>query len=251
VKAARLSNSGEGMNVTRCSKITPLSVLALLLFPAFTLAAQKIDFPTEPVTVARVIDGDTFAIEPLEGIAVDPGYSDECKYRVRLIGLDTPERGRLLYEEASDALEELLPPGTTVYLEKDRDERDGASPWRWLAYVRTDACDDVGEELLRKGLAVAWRYQPNVDRFEHYRHLMYEAFRENIGLFDPTVVTDEGLPAVYVASDQEDCYHRPNCEFAARILEENFIAVYRAQNLETCGKSRCSVCLDNVWLWGD
>lgn len=251
MKAARLSNSGEGMNVTRCSKITLLSALVVLLVPAFTLAAQRIDFPTEPVTVARVIDGDTFAIEHLEGLAVDPDHPDECKYRVRLIGLDTPERGRPLYEEARDALAELIPPATTIDLEKDQDERDGASPWRWLAYVRTDACDDVGAELLQRGLAVAWRYQPNVARFPEYRHLMYDAFREQVGLFDPTVQTDKGLPAVYVASNQKARYHRLDCKFADLIHGKNFIAVYRAQGLETCGKSRCLVCLNNAWLWGD
>ncbi|MCX7021386.1 MAG: thermonuclease family protein, partial [bacterium] len=221
------------------------ALLALAVLTVPSVATPTTPFPADtPLVVARIVDGDTFTFKNEDGT--------ENSHSVRFVGLDTPERGRLLADEATNALEELIPPGTTVYLTPDADPRDGASPWRWLAYVRTDTCPDVGAELLRQGLAVAWRYQPNVKRYDDYRHLMYEAFLAQLGLFDPSAKTeDESLPAVYVASDQEDAYHRPTCEFAQRILEENFVAVYRVQLLETCGKSRCQSCLQDAWLWGD
>jgi len=79
-------------------------------------------------TVVRVIDGDT--------IVVKVGDSEE---HVRLIGIDTPETHKpgtpveCYGPEASDHLTELVPPGTTVRLERDRDTRDVYG--RLLAYV--------------------------------------------------------------------------------------------------------------------
>ncbi|HUT99388.1 MAG TPA: thermonuclease family protein [bacterium] len=207
-------------------------------------AAERIPFPVKPVTIARVIDGDTFAIEALPGIATDANNPDECKYRVRLIGLDTPERGRLGYEEAKQELEKLLPPETLVLLTPDLDERDGASPWRWLAYVGTDDGKDVGAEMVRSGWAVAWRYLPNCARHDYYRSLMYDAFTEERGLFDPELTDDDGLSAVYVASDDEDCYHRPGCGHTERIKLRNIVCVLKAQDFVTAGKVACKHCLN-------
>src|SRR4051812_28594636 len=79
-------------------------------------------------TVVRVIDGDT--------IVVKVGDTEE---HVRLIGIDTPETHKpgtpveCYGPEASAHLTELLPPGTTVRLERDRDTRDVYR--RLLAYV--------------------------------------------------------------------------------------------------------------------
>jgi endonuclease YncB( thermonuclease family) len=209
-------------------------------------AAERIPFPEErSVTVCKVIDGDTFSIYTptwLEGVNGDTG--EEYKHRVRLIGLDTPERGRLGYEEAKRELEKLLPPETLVWLKPDRDERDGASPWRWLAYVETDECRDVGAEMVLSGWAVAWRYLPNCDRHDDYRCLMYDAFEDKRGLFYPELTDDDGLPAVYVASDEEDCYHRPDCGHTERISPRNIVCVLQAQDFVTAGKVACKHCLN-------
>lgn len=160
--------------------------LVLLLVMPVDAGRSAISFPSaEEVTVCEVIDGDTFSIYPpgwLEG--VDPGeYGPDEPYRhtVRLIGINTPERHRPGYEEATAALEELLPQGTQVCLTADLDERDGSNPWRWLAYAETLSCDDVGAELLDEGWAVAWRYLPNCERVEEYRQLMAGAFTAGRG----------------------------------------------------------------------
>lgn len=222
--------------------------LVLLLVMPVDAGRSAISFPSAGVvTVCEVIDGDTFSIYPpgwLEG--VDPGeYGPDEPYRhtVRLIGINTPERHRPGYEEATAALEELLPPGTQVCLTADLDERDGSNPWRWLAYAETLSCDDVGAELLDEGWAVAWRYLPNCERAEEYRQLMSGAFTAGRGVFalDP--------PAVYVASDEQDSYHRMGCGHASRIDAGNLVAVFDAQMLVTAGKLRCAFCIpdDEVW----
>ena len=68
--------------------------------------------------VEKVIDGDTLEM-----------HSGE---RIRLLGIDTPERGEFLYEEASDRLSELVL-GKYVRLESDAVERDAYG--RLLRYI--------------------------------------------------------------------------------------------------------------------
>ncbi len=224
--------------------------LVLSLVMSVDAGRSEIPFPDAGVvTVCEVIDGDTFSIylpDWLEGVdAGEYGPDEPYRHTVRLIGINTPERYRPGYAEAGAALEELLPPGTQVWLSADLDERDGSSTWRWLAYVETLSCEDVGAELLEGGWAVAWRYLPNCERAEEYRRLMAEAFAAGRGVFDPAL----DPPAVYVASDEQDSYHRVGCGHAPRIGAENLVAVFEAQMLVTAGKLPCDYCIpdDKVW----
>jgi endonuclease YncB( thermonuclease family) len=79
-------------------------------------------------SVVRVIDGDT--------IVAKLGDSEE---HVRLIGIDTPETHKpgtpveCFGPEASAHLADLIPPGTSLRLERDRESRDVYG--RLLAYV--------------------------------------------------------------------------------------------------------------------
>lgn len=120
-----------------------LALAALLTVPELT----------RPCTVARVVDGDTFYC------------SDGLK--VRLIGLDAPERGqRRAAREARTALRRLLPAGVRVLLEQDVGARDRYG--RTLAYAWRDSVL-VNERLLREGWAFLLTVPPNVryvDRFE-------------------------------------------------------------------------------------
>src|SRR3954462_11402726 len=62
--------------------------------------------------VTRVIDGDTIDVE-MSGVS----------YRVRYIGMNTPERDEACYQEAKDA-NAVLVSGKTVTLVKDTSETD-------------------------------------------------------------------------------------------------------------------------------
>jgi micrococcal nuclease len=79
-------------------------------------------------TVVRLIDGDT--------IVAKVGDTEE---HVRLIGIDTPETHKpgtpveCYGPEASAHLAEMIPPGTVVRLERDREARDVYG--RLLAYI--------------------------------------------------------------------------------------------------------------------
>lgn len=118
--------------------------------------------------VWEVRDGDTFAVvEPSERNARDPWWEP-----VRIIGVDSPEKAgpytdeECFGQEASAFLAELLPRGTTVYLQVDNDpdidddrefDRNGMEfddNDRWLVHVYLKA--DGGEDyyLLSEILAL-------------------------------------------------------------------------------------------------
>ena len=103
------------------------------------------------VVVGSITDGDTFRTTDGE--------------RVRFIGIDTPEvdQDQCYADEATAALEALIPPGTEVRLVRDVDPFDRYE--RTLAYVeRVDDGLDVGLRLAADGYAVQLTVPPNVAR---------------------------------------------------------------------------------------
>lgn len=100
-------------------------------------AMENVVAEMERAMVVNVIDGDTL---------------DTSRGRVRLVGVDTPERGQRCAVEATDRLRALA--GDTVRLE------DGPrliGPFgRRLAYVYTEDGASIDEALIRDGLATAW-----------------------------------------------------------------------------------------------
>lgn len=101
----------------------------------------------ERVTLVRITDGDT--------IRVDAGGREE---RVRLIGIDTPERDECYFREATEHLRSLLEerPLTMVRDVSDRD-RYG----RLLRYLYVDG-RFVNALMVRDGYASAATYPPDV-----------------------------------------------------------------------------------------
>ena len=119
-----------------------MRLLAIGVFLALSACAgieatilQCADCPK--VLVTRVIDGDTL---------------DTPRGRVRLFGVDTPERGERCASEASERLRELA--GDSVRLEDGPRLTDQGG--RLLAYVYTENGLSVDEILIREGLATAW-----------------------------------------------------------------------------------------------
>lgn len=106
-------------------------------------------------SVVRVVDGDT--------LVVTDGAAETT---VRLIGINTPEAGECLADEATAALIELVANGD-VSLAADVSDRDSFG--RALRYVETAAGLDAGRELVERGLAIERRYEPDVARSATYR----------------------------------------------------------------------------------
>jgi micrococcal nuclease len=124
------------------------------------------------VTVSRVVDGDTVGVTPAVG----------GNDTVRLIGVDTPERGEPLYEEAAAFAEDNLE-GERVALELDAEEEDDYG--RLLAYAYRSDGSMFNEALVRDGYAQVATFPPNtryLDRFERAQEEAREAERGIWGL---------------------------------------------------------------------
>lgn len=94
------------------------------------------------VDVVKVIDGDTLDVR-----------AAQTELRIRLYGVDTPERGDRCSDEATDRLRSLA--GSQVQLVSDARQRDRYD--RELRYAFTAAGESIDAMLIGEGLAVAWR----------------------------------------------------------------------------------------------
>ena len=108
--------------------------------------------------VSTVVDGDT----------IDARLTGGRVERVRLIGIDTPERGDCFFAEAS-ARTRALALGRRVVLRGDatQDTRDRYG--RLLAYVDIGGSADLGRALIRGGHASVYVYRWPFQRVAAYR----------------------------------------------------------------------------------
>ena len=119
--------------------------------------------------VVRVVDGDTIVV-----------LRNGTETRVRLIGINAPESGECLAQEAGRRLEELL--GEEVRLETDEEETDRFG--RMLAYIWAGDIL-VNERLAAEGLALARGYPPNIFRQAVLDAAEADARRERAGMWAP------------------------------------------------------------------
>lgn len=132
--------------------------LVLLAMAIMVVASCRVEDAT------KVVDGDTI---------------DVTSGRIRFLGIDTPERGKCGFYEAAAVVQSLIDrSGGKVVLigdgERDRYDRE-------LAYVHADGVD-VGEVLLRYGLAVA-RYDSRDGYGWHDREDYYHSIDDRVPQF--------------------------------------------------------------------
>ncbi len=158
-----------------------VGLLAGLVALALFLVAQQRNGPDLGA------DGDTVVREVIDGDTVAVAFGRHTE-NVRLIGIDTPETKHptkpvgCYGPEASAHTAELLPPGTPVDLERDREERDIYG--RLLAYVvrRSDRLF-VNLDLVRGGFAEVLTIAPNTGHTHAFTAAAAEARREGRGLW--------------------------------------------------------------------
>jgi micrococcal nuclease len=126
--------------------------------------------------LVRISDGDTIVVE-----------IDGLEYRVRYLGMDTPEThhpdigAQWLGLEATEANRALLA-GGTVMLEKDISDADHYD--RILRYIWVDG-QMVQLELLRQGLARVGFYEPDIKYCQQFFTAEREAQQAKRGLWGP------------------------------------------------------------------
>lgn len=143
-----------------------------------TVSATPV-FTKEFVKVTNVIDGDTVEIEG--------------GYRIRYIGIDTPETVHpsqpveCFGKEASNKNKELVE-GKTVRLERDITELDRYG--RLLRYVWLgDAL--VNETLVKEGYATSYTYPPDVKYQEKFVQAEREARENKKGLWVSCPISEQ------------------------------------------------------------
>jgi micrococcal nuclease len=136
----------------------PLSLLVLLFLALLFSAPAGADQFTG--TVVRVIDGDT--VEVLE--------ADKAAHRVRLAGIDTPERGQAFGTRAKQALLARVG-GETVTVEWDKRDR-----YRRIIGKLVLEGQDVNLSMVEDGYA--WWYRKYAREQSEIDRGLYEAAEE-------------------------------------------------------------------------
>lgn len=169
------------------------AAIALLVSASFVQAQSPCAVDPsllEIQTVDLVHDGDTVRLSTGD--------------RVRLIGIDTTERGydrgpsEPFAEEATEALEAMIAEhnGKVGLIEGiETHDRHG----RRLAYLHTPEGASIEAKLLAEGLAMAVYVAPNTDRAACLQRVEATAREQGIGiwsldLFDPGIPTAGGIP---------------------------------------------------------
>lgn len=113
---------------------------------------------TYPAAAVRVVDGDTI------DLLIDKGFKEYKEVRVRLLGIDTPERGEEGFEEATTAVEDwmtdarawfVVGEGFPLLFESFNGKLDSFG--RYLGRVWRKNGEDLCERLLYEGLAKEYK----------------------------------------------------------------------------------------------
>jgi endonuclease YncB( thermonuclease family) len=136
-----------------------LIVLAVALVAAAAASAAPDGRFTLAGNVSNVVDGDT----------LDVVLADGKRERVRLIGIDTPERGAC-YSAKAASRARALAQGKRIVLKGDatQDTRDRYG--RLLAYVWLPGGKDLGYQLVAGGFAKVYVYDRAFQRLSAYRN---------------------------------------------------------------------------------
>ncbi|MDT0143223.1 thermonuclease family protein [Microbacterium sp. PRC9] len=148
------------LGVSACAPQPPaVDAVAPTPTSAAEVGSTSAESASEQITFVSVVDGDT--IETSAGT-------------VRIIGIDTPERGECGADDASGEIETQLAPGDTLTLELPAGENDQDQYGRLIRYATTTAGVDLGLLQLQGGNAVA-RYDSSDGYPAHPREVDYHA----------------------------------------------------------------------------
>lgn len=109
-----------------------------------------------PAKLKKIIDGDTIQL------IIDVGFYMTTEQRIRLLGIDTPERGQEGYLEAIKFVQSWIPTDDEWPLVVQTFKTDSFGRWLgiitisdWEKYPRDEF--NLNIDLLQKGLAVEWK----------------------------------------------------------------------------------------------
>lgn len=135
-----------------------------------------VDQGGDTAQVVQIIDGDT----------IDVQFANGTKDRVRYVGMNTPERDEVCYNEATQA-NAIFVQNKTVRLVKDVSDRDVYG--RLLRYVYVGDLF-VNRALVEQGYAEAVLYEPDRAHYNEFVALEQQAASANRGCFPSGIFND-------------------------------------------------------------
>jgi endonuclease YncB( thermonuclease family) len=173
--------------------IAAAAVLCALTIVA-TTAAGAGDFSHKGVVI-KVVDGDT----------IDVRLASGKRERVRLIGIDTPERGACFAAQATQRMRALAL-SKPVVLRGDRTQDTRDRYGRLLAYVWIPGGRDVGYQLLAGGFAKVYVFRTAFQRLRAYRRAESGAKSRAAGAWKGCRTIRPAVPAPPSAGDCHPSY---------------------------------------------
>lgn len=149
----------------------PLGPVIKQILSSFEAGGSQ-ETAAETAVVKKAVDGDTIVVE-----------MNGREYRVRYIGVDTPESTtkQECYGKEAARFNAKLVEGQTVRFERDVNETDRFG--RLLRYVYLANGEMVNEVLVREGYALARSFPPDVKYQDRFREAEREAKQRRRGLW--------------------------------------------------------------------
>ncbi len=200
------------------SKNLILKVLAFILATGGTFGAYKV-IENNTYTVLRVIDGDTIVIQ----------IKKNKEQKVRLLGVDAPERGECHYSESKNLLRELIA-GSEVELERERTGEDAYG--RWLRHVVLPPTSETGDathinnELILEG--AAWRFiiSPDTKYSDLFATSEEKAREASTGLWGSGCEYSQELEDARSLRERASTPPDPECTIKGNISEKAYGKLY-------------------------
>lgn len=174
--------------------------------------ASEDSFENLPHKVLRVVDGDTFDIEG--------------GYRVRLLGIDSPEKNDCYFDQSKLFLEDLIE-GKEVYLEKDITASDRFGRLLRYAILKFDDPQKdnilVNNQMVLKGFA----FDENMTADKKYRDLLASSERkareEKLGMWlECGYLEKEEKEKVLSLREKDTGPEDPSCTIKGNISEKGY-----------------------------
>jgi micrococcal nuclease len=207
----------------------PEKIFFILFFLLFLLLIRYVAdigpdrSPGERFQVIKVIDGDTIDLTGGE--------------RLRLLGIDTPERGEPLYDSARVFLQSLIE-DRTLEISFSKRKRDNYGRLLGYAYIDTFF---VNREMIRNGLAYLYLFKDNLSDNEQTAALQAaqnEAMEAGRNIWSIKKSPEE----YYLAHKGSLRFHRPFCHSVEKSKPAELFKFSTREEAFRAGFSPCRNC---------
>jgi len=201
--------------------VVVIALLVLVLRLVEDIGPEK--SPDDRFVVARVLDGDTMELRGGD--------------KVRLLGIDTPEKGEPLHDEAWRLLSRLAL-NQTASLEYSRQRRDRYG--RLLGYVFVDTLF-VNKTIVDSGYAYVYLFEDNDLNTEPVRKLLdaqRSAIERHVGLWSLPYAPEDR----YINPQGSFRLHRPGCRSLGDLKPGKYQAFPTREEGLAQGLSPCRNC---------